>query len=159
MSERAAKEGLAIAVHATAFDRVHYALVMASAAAASDRRATLFFTGGAVAALTRGADGRPGWHALEAAPEGAAARDAAWRAKKVAGFEELLGACRELGVRLIACEMALRVLDLAPAALGDLAPPSRSDDLRPSLRGDLKPEVAGVVTFLQAAAGGATVFI
>ena len=136
-------EALAIAVHATAFDRVHYALVMASAAAASDRRATLFFTGGAVAALTRGADGRPGWHTLEAAPEGAAARDAAWRAKKVAGFEELLGACRELGVRLIACEMALRVADLEPAAL----------------RLELEPEIAGVVTFLQAAAGGTTVFV
>ena len=91
----------------------------------------------------RGADGQPGWHALEAAPEGAAARDAAWRAKKVGGFEELLGACRELGVRLIACEMALRVADLEPAAL----------------RPDLTPEVAGVVTFLQAAAGGATVFV
>ncbi|MBV8167856.1 MAG: DsrE/DsrF/DrsH-like family protein [Alphaproteobacteria bacterium] len=116
---------------------------MASAAAASDRRAVLFFTGGAVVALTLGADGKPGWHALEAAPEGAAARDAAWRAKKVAGFEELLGACRELGVRLIACEMALRVAGLAPAAL----------------RPELEAEVAGVVTFLQAAGGGATVFV
>jgi peroxiredoxin family protein len=136
-------EALAIAVHAGAFDRVHYALVMASAAAASDRRAVLFFTGAAVAALTRRPDGQPGWHGLEAAPEGAAARDAAWRAKRVAGFEELLAACRELRVRLIACEMALRVADLAPAALRD----------------DLKPEVAGVVTFLHAAAGGATVFV
>ena len=134
---------ISIAVHAGAFDRVHYALVMASAAAASDRRAVLFFTGAAVAALTRRADGTPGWHALEAAPEGAAARDAAWRARKIAGFEELLGACRELGVRLIACEMALRVAGLETTAL----------------RSDLNPEVAGVVTFLQAAAGGATVFV
>jgi peroxiredoxin family protein len=136
-------ETVAIAVHAGAFDRVHYALVMASAAAASDRRATLFFTGNAVIAATRRADGAPGWHGLEAPPEGAAARDAAWRARQVAGFEELLAACRELGVRMIVCEMALRTAGLAPAVL----------------RADLQPEVAGVVTFLQAAAGGATLFV
>jgi peroxiredoxin family protein len=136
-------DALAIAVHAGSFDRVHYALVMASAAAASDRRATLFFTGNAVIALTRRADGQPGWHALEAAPEGAAARDAAWRARKVAGFEELLAACHELDVRLIACEMALRAAGLETAPLRD----------------DLEPEIAGVVTFLQAADGGATLFV
>lgn len=143
MSAAPSRSSLAIAVHAGAFDRVHYALVMASAAAASDRRATLFFTGAAVAALTRGTGGAPGWHALDAPPEGAAARDAAWRNKRVAGFEELLAACRELGVRLIVCEMALRVAGLEASALRD----------------DLAPEIAGVVTFLHAADGGATVFV
>jgi peroxiredoxin family protein len=134
---------LAIAVHAGDFDRVHYALVMASAAAATDRTVTLFFTGRAVRALTREANGAPGWHALRAAPDGAASCDATFRARGVAGFEELLTACNELGVRLIVCEMALRAAAIETAAL----------------RQDLRHEIAGVVTFLNAAAGGSIVFI
>jgi peroxiredoxin family protein len=130
---------LAIAVHSGDFDRVHYALVMASAAAATDRKVTLFFTGRAVHALV----GATGWHALDAAPEGAAARDATWRQRGVGGFEELLLACRDLGVRVIVCEMALRAAAIAADAL----------------RADLGHETAGVVTFLNAGAGGQIVFV
>lgn len=138
-------EPLSIAVHAGEFDRVHYALVMASAAAASDRRVTLFFTGDAVHAVARGPGDAPGWHRLRAAPDQAAARDAGLRARRVAGFEELLAACGELGVRLIVCEMALRAADLDPNA-GVLRP-------------DLELEIAGVVTFLNQGAGGALLFV
>ncbi|MEJ0071713.1 MAG: DsrE family protein [Pseudomonadota bacterium] len=116
---------------------------MASAAAASDRRVTLFFTGRAVHAVTRRADDAPGWHALDAAPDQAATRDATWRARRVAGFDELLAACGELGVRMIVCEMALRAAALDAG----------------SLRPDLKLEVAGVVTFLNQGAGGALLFV
>jgi peroxiredoxin family protein len=138
-------EALSIAVHAGAFDRVHYALVMASAAAASDRRVTLFFTGDAVRTVTRRIDNGPGWHELTASPDGAAARDATLRTRRVAGFEELLAACGELGVRMIVCEMALRAAGL-----------DSSTDI---LRRDLKLEVAGVVTFLNQGAGGALMFV
>ena len=62
------------------------------------------------------------------------------RARGVAGFEELLSACVDLGVRFIACEMGLRAMQLQPSAL----------------RSDVPIEVAGVVTFLgDASAGGA----
>ena len=138
-------EALSIAVHAGEFDRVHYALVMASAAAASDRRTTLFFTGHAVWTVTRRSNNDPGWHQLHAAPDGAAARDATLRARRVAGFEELLAACGELGVRLIVCEMALRAAGL--------------DSSTGILRRDLKLEVAGVVTFLNQGTGGALMFV
>jgi peroxiredoxin family protein len=135
-------EALSIAVHAGDFDRVHYALVMASAAAASNRTVTLFFTGRAVHAMT-GSAGAPGWHALAAARPGGAARDATLRARGVGGFEELLAACVELGAHVIVCEMALRAEAIDPARL----------------RADLRHEIAGVVTFLNQAAGGAIVFI
>ncbi len=134
-------DSLAIAVHSGDFDRVHYALVMASAAAATDRKVTLFFTGRAVAALV----GTTGWHALAAAPEGAASCDATLHQRGVAGFEELLTACQELGVRMIVCEMALRAAGF--------------DSSTVVLRRDLTLETAGVVTFLNAAAGGAVVFV
>ncbi len=148
MSEARLSEPLSIAVHAGDFDRVHYALVMASAAAASDRRVTLFFTGHAIAAVAAGSQGPAegltvGWHALEARPEDAVTRDATLRARGVAGFEELLTACRELGVHFIVCEMALRAAGLEAQAL----------------RTDLALERAGVVTFLNQGAGGALMFV
>jgi len=132
---------LSVLVLSGRFERVHYALVMASAAAAIGMPATLFFTDAALRALTSGAAGVPGWRALAAdgGRDGGAVDDAR-RARGVAGFEELLSACAELGVRLIACEMGLRAVGLAAA----------------ELRADVPIEVAGAVTFLaDASAAGA----
>ena len=127
---------LSIVVFDGRFDRVHYALVTASAAAAIDKPATLFFTGGALAALTPG-----GWKRLEG---DAAAADAALRRRGVAGFEALLEACRDLGVRFIACEMGLRAAGIEPDALDP----------------DLRIEIAGMVTFLTGASkDGGLLFI
>ena len=39
------------------------------------------------------------------------------RDKGVAGFEELLGACRDLGVRLVVCEMGMRASEFTKAEL------------------------------------------
>lgn len=113
---------LSIVVFDGRFDRVHYALVLASAAAATNRRATLFFTGPALRALLP-----EGWRRLDSEPE---AQEAEFAARRVATFAELLEACQALGVRFIACEMGLRALGLAPA---ELAVPA---------------EIAGVVTML-----------
>ena len=124
---------LSVLVLSGRFERVHYALVMASAAAAIGMPATLFFTDAALWALTSGAAGVPGWRGLAADGGGdGGAVDDARRARGVAGFEELLSACAELGVRLIACEMGLRAVGLAAT----------------DLRADVPIEVAGAVTFL-----------
>lgn len=129
-------KALSIVVFDGRYDRVHYALVMASAAAATDRPATLFFTGRALHALVP-----EGWRRLDGDPS---ARDAALAGRGVATFEPLLEACRELGVRFIACEMGLRAEGLAAA------------DLDPRLG----VEIAGVVTLLNGArADGALLFI
>lgn len=126
-------EQLSLIVMSGEFARVHYALVLASAAAAIDKPATLFFTDEALRALcTIAHDERPGWRALRAGARTAGKADAELRARGVAGFEELLLACAELDVRIIACEMGLRALGLQPS----------------DLRGDLAIEVAGVVTLL-----------
>ncbi|MDR6292496.1 peroxiredoxin family protein [Inquilinus ginsengisoli] len=113
---------LSIVVFDGRFDRVHYALVLASAAVATNRPATLFFTGQALRALLP-----EGWRRLDGDAE---AREADFAARRVATFAELLDACRALGVRFIACEMGLRALGLAAA---DLAVPA---------------QIAGVVTLL-----------
>jgi peroxiredoxin family protein len=124
------------------FERVHYGLVLASAAAAIGKSATLFFTNRALQALRAvGPDGAPGWRSLvgsEGSTGGAV--DDEFRARGVAGFDELLSACIDLGVRFIACEMGLRTMGM-PAS---------------ELRADAPIEIAGAVTLLaDASAKGA----
>lgn len=118
-------EPLSLILLSGCFDRVHYALALASAAAALERPVTLFVTLGALRAL-RAADheGRPGWARLPVTPDLAtagcadgAALDARNRARGVAGFEELLEACTSLGVRFVVCEMGLGALGLTDAPL------------------------------------------
>lgn len=121
MAERA---GLAIIVHSGAFDRVHYALVLASAAAAIDRKVRLFFTMEACTAL-RPREKLGAW----AAPE----KDLS--DKGLATFEDLLTACAELGVAVTVCEMGLKAVGLAPS----------------DLRSDIPIAVTGAVTFFNAA--------
>jgi peroxiredoxin family protein len=121
----AGRERLSVLLLSGTFDRAHYALSIASTAAALERPATLFVTLGATRALlAEDAAGRPGWAALpvsaDLAEQGVAdgaALDARNRARGVAGFEELLQACVGLGVEIMVCEMGLRALDLAATRL------------------------------------------
>ncbi len=138
---------LSLVVFSGGFDRVHYALAMAAAAAATGRRVSLLFTGRALPALIEtGESGQPGWNALDAADDGSppARRDDTLIGRGVAGFEELLTACAALEVGVIVCEMGLRALGL-PA------------DVR--LRADIPHRVGGIVTFLGAAEGGSVLFV
>lgn len=132
---------LSLVVFSGDFERVHYAFSMAAAAAAIDRPATLFFTMEAIRFLARPlADGAPGWTALS----GAAARDAEFRARGVAGFDELVAACAALDVKFLVCEMGLRAIDMTAAELRD----------------DLGFEEGGIVTFFNdASADGAMLFV
>ena len=132
---------LSLIIFSGDFSRIHYALVMASAAAATNVPVTVFFTMEASHAVL--AD--EGWHGL-AGEEGrsAAEIDSGYVASGVAGFEELMTACAELGVRFMVCEMGLRALGLEGA----------------ELCGDLEITPGGVVSFLTDAGDqGRIVFI
>lgn len=123
-------QGLAAIVQSGGYDKVHYALALASAAAATGRPVTLFFTGRALPALLDG----HGWKLLDfsddcTSPE---ARDATLARRGVATFPELLEACAELGVRFLACEMGWRALSLRD----------------PITNPTLKVETTGLVTLL-----------
>ena len=146
MGERG-PEKLSVVVYDGHFDKVHYALVMASAAAAVGTPVTLFFTMEACRALMKPAsDGRAAWAALPLSdgPGSGADRDADFAAKKVATFSELMDACVAMGVRFLVCEMGLRAKGLA----------------RAQLRDDIPIEEGGVVTFLtDASKDGAVMFI
>lgn len=136
MTDDTGPGSLSLVVFSGGFDRVHYALVMASAAAATNRRVTLFFTGRALRALLAGDP--PGWHGLDPADDGSvpAERDGSFAAKGLATFEELLSACVMLGATVMVCEMGLRALDLPEGW---------------RLREDVAVKTGGVVTFLNEA--------
>ncbi len=105
-------------------ERAHYALVMATGAAAIGRDVVLFAT-------------NAGCRLFEAArPLEADPREAALAARGVAGIGTLLDAAAELGIRRIACEAGLRAEAILPEALA------------PGV------EIAGVVTFLGAVGSG-----
>ncbi len=138
---------LSIVVFAGHYDKVHYALVMASAAAAVSRPVTLFFTMLACRALRRaGDDGKPAWRDLPLSEEEGTGgdKDDAYAAMKVATFEELLQSCVQMGVKFMVCEMGLRASSLEGEPLRD----------------DIPLEAGGVVTFLaDASKDGAMLFI
>jgi peroxiredoxin family protein len=136
---------LSVIVFSGAFDKVHYALAMASAAQAINIPATLFFTMNAIRALQSDRNGNPGWHDLKPADDLSPAHaDAQFAVRGVATFDELLNACRDLGVKFMVCEMGLRAIEL-----------SRDD-----LREDLDFTEGGLVTFYQDAhKHGSMVFV
>ncbi len=105
-------------------ERAHYALVLATAAAAVGRRVVLFAS-------------QSGCHLFRAdRPLEAVPREAVLAGRGVAGIGVLLAAAVELGIPLMACEAGLKAEGIAPAALA------------PGV------EVTGVVSFLAALGDG-----
>ena len=142
---------LSLVVYSGEYDKVHYALVLASSALALGSRATLFFTMDACRALLKpDPSGAPAWRRLalsQPTTEGfrdGGAMDDAFKHRRLADFEQLLAACVELGVRVIVCELGLKARGLKPE----------------DLRTDVPVEIAGTATLLEdASKDGAMLFI
>jgi len=121
---------LSLIIQSGEFNRVHYGLVMASAALATGKDVTLFFTMDGTRAITPGfADGP---------------QDKMLAQKDLATFEELLTACAEMDATFMVCEMGMRA-----TAVG-----------RGQLRTDIKITEGSAVSFLaDASANGAILYI
>lgn len=133
---------LSLVVASGTYEKVHYAFVMASGAAAIGIPVTMFFTMGACVAALDGA----GWHDLTSEISGMSAkhRDEDFAEKGVATLDELIDSCAELGVEFMVCEMGLRAEGL--------------ENRNPRDGLDLKR--TGVVTFLNdAAPDGSIVYV
>ena len=115
---------LGILLRSGGHDAAHYALVLATGAAAIGRPAVLFATNAGLGLF------------LAHAPLLSDAREALLAERGVAGIAALSDAARELSLRLIACEAGLRAEAIPPEALAEGV------------------EVAGVVTFLSAVGAG-----
>jgi predicted peroxiredoxin len=120
---------LGILLRSRGHDAGHYALVVATGAAAIGRPVVLFATNAGLGLLRRDA------------PLARDPREAVIEARGVAGVVTLLAAARDLGVRLIACDAGLRAEGIRAEALAEGV------------------EVAGVVTFLSAVGAGQIVSI
>ncbi len=146
MSTNVHPDKLSIIVYSGMFDKVHYALVMASAAAAVGRPVTLFFTMDACVVLEEAKDGSAPWASLPVSQgsKSAAELDADYGQRGIATFEELMEACVAMGVKFMVCEMGLRARGLEDEPL----------------RNDIPLEEGGVVTFLNdASKDGAVIFV
>jgi peroxiredoxin family protein len=147
MSKSARPDNLSIVVYSGSFDKVHYALVLASAAAAVGTHVTLFFTMEACGALKKNPSSA--WQDMpvglkNSAAQNGGALDDGFSNKGIATFEELLSACSAMGVKIMVCEMGLRAMDMNSA----------------DLRDDIKIETGGVVSFLnKVGPNGASFFI
>ncbi|MDE2334985.1 MAG: DsrE/DsrF/DrsH-like family protein [Rhodospirillales bacterium] len=97
---------LGILLLSASSSRVHAAMMLATTAASLGRAVVLFATDAGVAALL--AEGAAGQEA-----DGEARR----RSLGVATCAELAAAAVELGVRVVACETALRLAQIAPERL------------------------------------------
>lgn len=141
VADKTSPDRLSIVVFSGDFDKIHYALVMAAAAVASNTPVTLFFTMWAGRALERD----QAWKRLKCSDGSSAiAMDSRFKDKNVADFETLLEACVALGVTFMVCEMGVKALGMNP------------DDLRP----DIPITKGGMVTFLaDASKDGAMVFV
>ncbi|MCQ8279775.1 DsrE/DsrF/DrsH-like family protein [Acetobacteraceae bacterium KSS8] len=91
------------------FERAHTGLMLAATAAALGRPTVLFATQGGLHALCRDFSGL----------HDAAAQDAAFRQRGVAGFEELRETLLPMGTRLMACVSGMLAIGLDDAALID----------------------------------------
>ena len=120
---------LGIVVLSGDYARVHYALMMASAAAAIDRRVAFFVTMDAVPLLCGG----EGWRSLRGS-----ARDDELKKAGVADVETLLEACGAMDVAFMVCDAGLK------AQAADAA----------SMRDDLEIEVTGLVGFYRTVGAG-----
>ena len=116
------RDRLSLIVFSGDYDRVHYAFVMASAAAATNRPVTMFFTMGAIKALLApGTNNAPGWAILGPGENGETPvdRDSSHAKAGVATLEELLLACADMNVTMGVCEMGMVAEGLAATDLRD----------------------------------------
>ncbi len=132
---------LSIILYDGHFDKVHYGLSMASAAAAVEIPVTLFFTMNACKGLMDDWQSMPISPDQNEAQETARAMNARFAETKIATYEELLSACVELGVTIMVCEMGLAARQLS---VGDL-------------RSDIPIKQGGLVTFMLEATGHSNV--
>ena len=140
-------EKLSIIVYDHHFDRVHFALVLASGSSAIGKPTTVFFTMGACNALIETmTNGSPGWSDMPLSDEPGVGsdRNSYYQNNGIATLEELFDACKAFKVKFMVCEMGLKAKKFE----------------KHSLRTDVDIETGGVVSFINdASKNGSIVFI
>jgi peroxiredoxin family protein len=110
---------LSVLLYTGSFDKIHYALALASAGAAIGRKTEVFVTMGACKAFAYRHDKTKRWDTLplsnsmdSIAVTSPKELNSYYRSQDIATFDELLQACIDLGVRFAICEMGLRAMGI-----------------------------------------------
>jgi peroxiredoxin family protein len=135
MAEQAAGEKVAIVVHSGDMDKLYSALIIANGALAMGMEASLFFTFWGLMRLRKGALEKGPLSRMNMLGLGRWMIKRRMKKANVASLERLFGDFKELGGRVIACDMTMEIMGIKP---GDL-------------RQDLITDCGAVGTFIEEA--------
>jgi peroxiredoxin family protein len=130
----AEKKGMTILLHSGDLDKALAAFILATGAAAKGIETTIFFTFWGLKIMQQGGAQKAKLSKMNMGGLGKMMIKRLMRKKNVASLEELIKDASELGVRLIACEMTMDLMNVP------------KDTLIPEVK-----EIGGVGTYLDSA--------
>jgi peroxiredoxin family protein len=128
------KKGMTILLHSGDLDKAIAAFILATGAAAKGIQTTMFFTFWGLNIIQQGGAKKAKLSKMNMAGLGKMMIKGKMKKNNVASLEELINDAGELGVRLIACEMTMALMNVP------------KDTLIPEVK-----EIGGVGTYLDAA--------
>jgi peroxiredoxin family protein len=136
------KKGMTILLHSGDLDKALAAFILATGAAAKGIETTMFFTFWGLKVMQQGGPQKAKLSKMNMGGLGKMMIKRLMKKKNVAPLEELIADAAELGVRLIACEMTMDLMNVP------------KDTLLPEVK-----EIGGVGTFLDAAQNSSIHFV
>ena len=129
-----AGKSMTIIMHSGDLDKAMAGFILATGAAAKGIDTTMFFTFWGLMVVKKGGPGKAKLSKMNMGGLGTSMMKKVMKKKNVATLEELIKDAKELGVRLIACEMTMDLMGVA------------KENLMPEVT-----EIGGVGTYLDAA--------
>ena len=105
-------KSMTIILHSGDFDKAMAAFILANGAAAKGVDVTMFFTFWGLNVMTKGGAGKSRLSKMNFGGLGTAMIKKKMQENGVASMEELIGDLGELGVRLVACEMTMALMNV-----------------------------------------------
>ncbi len=136
-------KNLTMILHSGDLDKAMAAFIVAAGAAAKGMGVTIFFTFWGLNVIKKGGMGKAKLSKMHMGGLGTAMMKKLMRKNNVAPLNELLADCKDLGVRLVACEMTMGIMNVPKEQLVSEV-----------------TEIGGVGTYLDAAAeSNVTLFV
>lgn len=131
------EKSMTIILHSGDLDKAMAAFILATGAAAKGMKVTMFFTFWGLNVMKKGGAGKTKLSRMHMGGLGTSMIKKVMRKNNVAPLDELISDSKELGVRMVACEMTMSLMNVP------------KESLVPEIT-----EIGGVGTYLDAAAEG-----
>ncbi len=129
-------KSMSIILHSNDLDKAMAAFILAAGAAAKGKNVTMFFTFWGLGVMKKGGADKSKLSKMNMGGLGTKMMKGVMKKNNVATLTELISDCKELGVRLVACEMTMDLMNIQ----------------REQLLSDV--EIGGVGAYLDAASEG-----